>query len=79
MTKSDQSTSASQNSQVGDMLISDITNDVFGVSLMFGMLQWKSKLALGALLDVEIVVDNVLVARKGKFKEEAIEYCDIGQ
>lgn len=30
------------------------------------------------LLDVEIVVGNVLVARKGKVREEAVEYCDTG-
>lgn len=35
---------------------------------MFWMFQWKSKQALGALLDVEIVAGNVLIARKGKFK-----------
>lgn len=50
----------------------------FGVSLAFGMFQRKQNKAFGELLDVEIVVGNVLVARKGKCREEAVEYCDSG-
>lgn len=43
------------------------------------MFQRKSNQAVGELLGVEIVAGNVLVARKGKVREEAVEYCDIGR
>lgn len=42
------------------------------------MFQKKLNQALGELLDVGIVAGNVLVARKGKVREEAVEYCDVG-
>lgn len=45
---------------------------------MCGMFQRKSNQAQGELLDVEIVPGNVLVARKGKVREEAVEYCATG-
>ncbi|PKU48421.1 hypothetical protein llap_1253 [Limosa lapponica baueri] len=53
-----------------------LNKNIFGVSLV-GMFQRKSKQALGELFNVEIVAGNVLVARKGKVREEAVEYSDI--
>lgn len=55
-----------------------LNKNVFGISLAFGMFQRKLNQALGELLDVGIVAGNVLVARKGKVREEAVEYCDVG-
>lgn len=52
--------------------------NVFGIILAFEMFQRKLNQALGELLDVDIVAGNVLVARKGKVWEEAVEYPDVG-
>lgn len=42
------------------------------------MFQRKLNQALGELLDVDTVAGDVLVERKGKGWEAAVEYCEVG-